>query len=48
MADIKALCSLCGEDWADVVCDNCLAYVCLKCFDKNKKMCKACVKGPQF
>ncbi|MBS3171893.1 hypothetical protein J4449_04775 [Candidatus Woesearchaeota archaeon] len=48
MADIKALCSICGKNWADLVCDNCLSYVCQECFDKDKKMCKPCTKGPQF
>ena len=48
MGDIKALCSICGKEWADIVCNNCLAYVCKKCFNEKKDVCVLCAQGPQF
>ena len=46
--DIKALCNICGQNLAKVVCDNCIAYVCEECFDKSKNLCVRCAKGKQF
>ncbi len=48
MGDIKALCSICGQKWANVVCNNCLAYVCDNCFNKKKDVCLLCAQGLQF
>jgi len=43
--DIKALCTICGHNFAEIVCDNCGMYVCREDFDNKMKICRACAKG---